>query len=77
MPASRRPLPVTADQFHALRQVENQPEHAAVRQVHATYQSERERHWEKQRTADDVTTAATFLGWIGALTAILIAGAPF
>ena len=71
-----RPLAMTSTQFQALRQVEQQPEHAAVRQVHATYQSERERHLEEQRTVDDITSGATFAGWIGALVTILICAAP-
>lgn len=73
-PPPLRPLPLTQRQFEALRQIESQPQHAAAREVHATYQSERQREMEKVRAVDDATTAATFSGMIGAIVTILIMG---
>lgn len=71
-----RPQPLTSDQFSALRQIEREPQHLAVNDVHATYQSEVEQRREITRTADDVTSAATFLGYIGAIVTILCIAAP-
>src|SRR5438045_674174 len=69
-----RPLAITPAQFQALRQIETEPQNAAVRQVHATYQSEHEREMERVKTIDDATSAATFAGMIGAIVTILIMG---
>lgn len=71
-----RPLRLTAQQYAALRSLEQEPEHASVRLVHATYQSEHEQQMERKRMVDDATTLATFAGYIGALTTILILAAP-
>jgi hypothetical protein len=75
-PPPSRPLPLTRGQFAAVCQVEQQPEHVAIRQIHATYQSEQQRRWEKTRCINDATTFATFAGYIGAIATILICAAP-
>jgi hypothetical protein len=71
-----RPLPLTHAQYTALSQLEQEPQHAAVRLVHATYQSEHEQQMERTRMVNDATTLATFAGYIGAIATLLILGAP-
>jgi hypothetical protein len=73
-PPPARPLPLTPLQFQAMREIENQPQNAAVRQVHATYQSEHQREMERIEFINDATSAATFAGMIGAIAAILCIG---
>ncbi len=71
-----RPLPLTPAQFSAICELEQEPAHAAVQLVHATYQSEHEQQMERTRMVDDATTLATFAGYIGAIATLLILGSP-
>ncbi len=70
------PLALTPAQFDYLRQLETQPEHAAILDMHATYKSEREKSLDATRLSDDILTVA----WTGGLPAtiiiLLIAAAP-
>lgn len=58
-----RPLTLTADQFDRVCQIEAQPEHTAVQDVHATYMSERELSLELTRLSDDILTGAYSIGF--------------
>jgi len=71
-----RPAGLTLVQFDSLRQLEAQPSHAAVLNVHATYASDRERHLDFIRASDDFWTAVYQTGFPGTIAAILICAAP-
>lgn len=71
-----RPLTLTAAQFEGLCDLQTQPEHATVLDVHATYKSEREQHLDAVRLSDDVFSAVWHGGVPGTILAILIAAAP-
>lgn len=71
-----RPLPLTSQQLAAVRQAEAQPQHAAVRGVHASYKSDRERNLDFVRASDDFWTAAYQGGFPGAILTVLICAAP-
>lgn len=71
-----RPLPVTQSQFRALQHLQSEPGHAAIRQVRATYESERERQLELTRLSDDIWTAAYQAGFPATILTILICAAP-
>jgi hypothetical protein len=70
-----KPIPITSHQFAAVRDIERQPQHHQVLNVRATFQSERERIVERNLKSDDVTTAATFIGYPAAIITILIVSA--
>ena len=71
-----RPCALTPTQFDALRQMETQPEHDAILDVHATYKSERERSLDFTTASDDFWTIVYQAGFPGALAAVLICAAP-
>ena len=71
-----RPLALTEAQYNHLRQLEVQPEHATILDVHATYQSERERSLEATRLSDDILTVAYTGGFPATILILLIAAAP-
>jgi hypothetical protein len=71
-----RPLAITADQFAALQQMQQQPEHQQVLDTRATYQSEHEKVIEFNRKANDISTAATYAGYPALILALLICAAP-
>ena len=71
-----RPLALTPAQFDHLQQLETEPAHAAVLDVHATYQSEREQNLDRTRLANDTTTGATLGGIPTAIILVLICAAP-
>ncbi len=71
-----RPVPLTASQMAAIRELEQQPQHAAVRAVRATYKSEREKSLEFTRASDDFWTAVWQGGFPGTILAVLICAAP-
>ena len=71
-----RPLQLTSPQYAALCELEQEPAHAAIQLVHATYLSEHEKQMEQTRFVNDATTLATFAGYIGAIVTILIMASP-
>ncbi len=71
-----RPVGLTPAQFQALRQVESQPQHQRVLEVHATYKSERERNLDFTRASDDFWSVVWHAGWPGTIATFLILGAP-
>jgi len=71
-----RPVGLTAAQFQALRQVESQPQHQRVLEVHATYKSDRERNLDFTRASDDFWSLVWHAGWPGTIATFLILGAP-
>lgn len=71
-----RPVPLTPAQYQRLKQVEQQPSHAMVRNLRASYSSDRERNLEFNRASDDFWTAAHTGGFPIGLLIILIAAAP-
>jgi len=71
-----RPAGLTTAQFNALQQIESQPQHAIVLDIHASYKSERERSLDLTRASDDFWTAVYQGGFPGAIAAILICAAP-
>lgn len=71
-----RPHELTAAQFEQLVQLENQPQHAAVQQLHASYASEREINMEATRAWDDALTYAYNVGYPLGILIVLIAAAP-
>jgi hypothetical protein len=71
-----RPMALTPDQYHAVCQLENQPEHAAVLHVQASYTSEYEATQAANLVANDIATAACQGGWLSAPFIILILAAP-
>lgn len=73
-----RPLALTADQIDALRQLETQPQHAAVLDTHASFQDESDRlaSLEATRLSDDIFTIAYTGGFPVGLLLVLIAAAP-
>lgn len=72
-----KPLPVTAKQFEQLRQIEAQPEHAAILKVQATFTSDREKQQEANLIANDILTVAWSGGWPTTLLIIAICAAPY
>ena len=71
-----RPHELTAAQYQQLVQLENQPDHAAVQELHASYASEREINLEATRAWDDALTYAYNIGYPMSILIILIAAAP-
>lgn len=71
-----KPLPVTAKQFDQLRQIEAQPQHAAVLKVQATFTSDREKQQEANVIANDILTVAWSGGWPATLLIISICAIP-
>jgi len=71
-----RPLALTPAQFDALGELENQPQHVAVLDVHATFKSEREKSLDATRLSDDIFTVAWTGGVPAAVIICLIAAAP-
>lgn len=71
-----RPKPLTAAQFQYLTQLEQQPEHLAVREVQATYTSEENRTQELTKLSDGILTVAFQGGVPATILAILICAAP-
>ena len=71
-----RPLELTSAQFDYLRQLETQPEHAAVLDLHASYKSEREKSLDATRLSDDIFTVAYTGGFPATILILLIAAAP-
>ena len=67
-----KPVPMTANQFVALRDLERQPQHQQVLNTRATYESEHERIVEQNLKANDVSTIATFLAYPLTVAAFLI-----
>ncbi len=67
-----RPLALTPAQFEGLRQIQTQEEHMVLLDVRASYSSEREAQMEAKLLADDISTAATQVGWPAALLTILL-----
>lgn len=72
----QRPLPLTAEQYAAVVQLEQQAPHQVVLDVQATYTSEHAQQMEANLLADDITTAMTQAGWPAALAIILLLAAP-
>lgn len=75
-PPPAKPLPVTATQFDQLRQIEAQPQHAAVLNVQATFTSDREKQQEANLIANDILTVAWSAGWPTTLLIVAICAAP-
>jgi len=73
-----RPLALTASQFDALRQLETQPDHAALLDTHASFQGESDRleSLEATRLSDDIFTVAWTGGFPATILVLLIAAAP-
>lgn len=71
-----KPLPVTTDQFHALRQLEAAPQHQAIRAVHATYTSDHDRHLDLIHASDDFWTIAYSGGFPATILGLIICAAP-
>ena len=71
-----RPLAMTSAQFDHLRQLEAEPEHAAVLDLHASYKSEREKSLDATRLSDDIFTVAYTGGFPATILILLIAAAP-
>ncbi|HOW70950.1 MAG TPA: hypothetical protein PKY77_10145 [Phycisphaerae bacterium] len=71
-----KPLPVTAKQFDQLRQIQAQPQHAAVVNVQATFTSDREKQLEANLIANDILTVAWNAGWPTTLLIVTICAAP-
>jgi len=71
-----RPCALTEAQFEALSAIECQPQHAAVLDTRASYTSEREARMDATRTANNILTASWYVGFPGAILAILVAAAP-
>lgn len=71
-----RPAALTPAQYRALVHIEQQPEHAAVLDVQATYTSERDRSMEATRLSDDFWTVAYDAGLPGSILIVLICAAP-
>jgi hypothetical protein len=71
-----RPLPMTATQYEAVCQVENQADHTAVLVVRASYTSEHEAMMAANLVTNDITTAATDTVWLGTPILLLILAAP-
>lgn len=71
-----RPVPITADQFAAINQLEQQPEHQLVLDTRATYQSEHEKVIEFNRKSDDFLTGATYTAYPAIILLMLICAAP-
>ncbi len=71
-----RPQALTPAQFEGLQQLESQPDHAPVLDLHASYKSEREKNLELTRLSDDIWTVVYTGGFPAALLIVLIAAAP-
>jgi hypothetical protein len=71
-----RPLELTPEQFAQLQQIQAEPAHEALMDLHASYSSEREERVEADRLANDVSSGAMLAAWPVALTWLLIAAAP-
>ena len=72
-----KPVPVTAQQFDQLRQLEAQPQHAAMLAVQATFTSDREKQQEVNVIANDILTVAWSGGWPTTLLIVAICAGPF
>ena len=70
------PKPMTAAQYHAVCQIETQPDHAAVLDVRASYTSEHEAMMAANCITNDVTTGLTDTVWLGTPVLLLILAAP-
>jgi hypothetical protein len=71
-----RPLDVTEGQFEYLCQLENQPEHSVVLDIHAAYKSEHEKRLELDLLINDITTAAYNIGFPATVAILMMAAAP-
>ena len=71
-----RPLDVTDSQFEYLRQLETQPEHSVVLDIHAAYKSEREEMQEWTLLGNDILAAAYNIGFPATVLLLMIAAAP-
>ena len=71
-----RPLAVTSTQFDELQRLQNDPEHASVLDIHASYKTEHELQIEKTRLADDISTGVVLIGYPTLIITLLIAAAP-
>ncbi|GMU23954.1 MAG: hypothetical protein AMXMBFR13_40310 [Phycisphaerae bacterium] len=71
-----RPAPINAAQFEHVLRLEAQPQHVAILDVRASYESERERNLEFTRASDDFWTLAWNGGFPGTILALLICAAP-
>jgi hypothetical protein len=71
-----RPLQFTSAQFQRLQQLQDQPVHAEMLNVHASYKTKREMEEDLVRFSDDFWTVATYGGAAGMVLTFLIAGAP-
>lgn len=71
-----RPLELTPDQFTQLEQLQAEPAHGSLMDLHASYSSEREERIEADRIANDISTGAMQAAWPVILTIVLIAAAP-
>ena len=56
-----RPLDVTMSQFDYVRQLETHPDHSAVLDIHAAYQSDREKRLKTNLLVSDILTAAYYI----------------
>ena len=71
-----RPLDLTTAQFDHLQQLEAQPDHAAIVDMHAAYKSEREKSLDATRLSDDFWTVAMNGGFPATIVILLICAAP-
>ncbi len=70
------PLDFTSTQFRCLKQLQDQPTHTAVLNVHASYKTQREMEEDLTRFSDDFWTLGTYGGAAGLVLTFLICGAP-
>ncbi|MHC4444332.1 MAG: hypothetical protein ACYTF1_09685 [Planctomycetota bacterium] len=66
-----RPLALTTSQFDYVCQLETHPDHLAVLDIHAAYQSDRQKRMETNLLVNDILTAAYYFGFPGTMLLLL------
>ncbi len=74
--AADRPLELTPEQYAELQQIQAEPEHVVIEDVHASYSSEREERIEADRIANDISTGFMQATGPVAIAIMLLLAAP-